>query len=83
MNTESTPLTASSLPHFHVIAERRLGGKLRKMYIRWASDCSLGGHILATVHPERSYTEKHALALLSVSSREFPEWGLSLGAADS
>lgn len=63
---------------FYVTAERRFGGKLRKMYLRYASDTSIGGHILSTMHAERSYNERHAKVLLASSAREFPEWGLAL-----
>lgn len=64
---------------FYVIAEARLGGgRLRAMYVRYASDTSCGGHILWTASAERSYSERDANALLGSAARESPEWGFRL-----
>jgi hypothetical protein len=63
---------------FYVIAERRMNGKLRKMYLRYASDTSAGGHIVSTMQPEQAYNSKKASNLLVSAVRLFPEWGLSL-----
>ena len=66
-------------PMFYVIAEARLGGgRLRSMYVRYASDTSVGGHILWTANAERSYSKRDASALLASVARESPEWGFRL-----
>jgi hypothetical protein len=66
-------------PMFYVIAEARLGGgRLRNMYVRYASDTSVGGHILWTANAERSYSKRDASALLASVARESPEWGFRL-----
>jgi len=65
-------------PMFYVIAEARLGGgRLRSMYVRYASDTSVGGHIW-TANAERSYSKRDANALLASVARESPEWGFRL-----
>lgn len=67
---------------FHVIAEARLGGgRLRTMYVCYASDTSRGGHIVWAATPGRSYGERDANALLAAAARESPEWGFRLQAA--
>ena len=71
-------LSKRQKPMFYVIAEARLGGgRLRSMYVRYASDTSVGGHIW-TANAERSYSKRDANALLASVARESPEWGFRL-----
>ena len=63
---------------FYIVAEARLDGRLRSMYVRYASDTSIGGHVLWTASAERSYSEREAKALRASAARESPEWGFRL-----